>query len=544
MVEMQSDVELLVEYAAHQSETAFAQLVERHIALVHSAALRQVGDPHLAEEITQAVFIVLARKAGSLGGKTVLAGWLCRTAHFAARDALKMQRRRQQREHNAYLESVMNSNDTDTQAAWQQLSPLLDEAVATLGDTDRAALVLRYYEQRPLNEVGAALDVGADAAQKRVTRALEKLRKLFAKRGVTLTSLLIAGAVSGNSVQAAPIGIAKAISLVAATKGAAATTSTLTLVKGALKIMAWTKVKMAVGMSLVFVLVAGVFTLAFDTKPGEPPFAPPTGDHPGISFLSLLEKTPVVAKAVFEKELFSLGVPAAARTQTFTLLSDGTNYVLSMEGINSGKFDGVSWLKQNGYLTLFDPNLNKVGAGSGGVLELESSTRMTVDLFLTLGIKDMVPGTAVWEDGNTRLTAKTRDGKQLVVETVLTNGVPATAYLLNDAGQKFEEIKYKYSSGFYRGQVPVEFAAYWLKPDGSDITSDDQTIYDIRVKALEISDTHLDKDLLDPTKTAARRNTVFYSNSIPYWTDAKGNVRRVLTAEENAAEIEKLRHGK
>jgi RNA polymerase sigma factor (sigma-70 family) len=206
-----SDAALLAQYAAGQSEAAFAELVQRHIALVHSAALRQVGNPHLAEEVTQAVFIILARKAGSLGGKTVLAGWLCRTAYLAAHDALKCERRRQQREHNAYLESAMNPTETDTQTAWQQLAPLLDEAVAQLGEADRAAVVLRYFEQRPLGEVGAALGVGEDAAQKRVTRALDKLHKRLASRGVTLSVALIAGAVSGHAVQAAPVNLAAKI---------------------------------------------------------------------------------------------------------------------------------------------------------------------------------------------------------------------------------------------------------------------------------------------------------------------------------------------
>lgn len=215
-----SDAELLADYATRCSEAAFARLVERYVALVHSAARRQLGDPHLAEEITQAVFILLARKAGSLCEQTVLAGWLCRAAHFAARDALRAERRRLHREQ---LAATM---DTPTDAAWQQLAPLLDEAVAQLREADRNAIVLRYYEQRPLDEVGAALGIGADAAQKRVARALEKLRAIFTQRGVTLTGAAIAGAVSANAIQAVPVGLAAKISATAIVAGATFTSTT------------------------------------------------------------------------------------------------------------------------------------------------------------------------------------------------------------------------------------------------------------------------------------------------------------------------------
>src|SRR5258706_8970981 len=101
------DMELVREYARDQSEEAFAALVARHINLVYSVALRQLGDPHLAEEVSQATFIILARKAGSLGSKTIVSAWLCRTAQYAAADASKIQRRRQRREQELFMESVL-----------------------------------------------------------------------------------------------------------------------------------------------------------------------------------------------------------------------------------------------------------------------------------------------------------------------------------------------------------------------------------------------------------------------------------------------------
>ena len=254
---MIDDMELLREYAAHLSEPAFETLVARYVNLVYSAGLRQVGDPHLAEEVTQAVFIILARKAGSLGPRTILPSWLHRTAGFVAADALKSQRRRARREQEAYMQSAMNESSTRTDDAWRQIAPLLDTAIAGLNEKDRHTIVLRFFENRSLADVGRALGANEDAARMRVNRALEKLHRYFSKRGIAPTTAIIAGALSAHSIQAAPPALAKTVAAVAVTKASAATASTLTLVKGALKLMVWTKIQTAAVIGTALLLAGG-----------------------------------------------------------------------------------------------------------------------------------------------------------------------------------------------------------------------------------------------------------------------------------------------
>jgi uncharacterized protein (TIGR03435 family) len=246
------DMALVREYAANRSEAAFAALVERHIGLVHSAALRQVRDSQLAEEVGQVVFVVLARKAASLGPKTVLSAWLYRTTRYVAADMLRARRRRQLREQEAYMQSTLTEPDSD---AWTQLAPLLDDAMAELGETDRAALVLRFFESKNARQIAETLRLNEVAAQKRVARALEKLRVRFLKRGVTLSVAVIGEAVAANAVQAAPVGLKVTVVGMAA-KGAVVGSSILTTVDAVCKTMTFIKVKVAALIG-VGVLAAG-----------------------------------------------------------------------------------------------------------------------------------------------------------------------------------------------------------------------------------------------------------------------------------------------
>ena len=247
------DIALLQEYAERGSEAAFATLVARHINKVYSVALRHTGNPHQAEEITQAVFVILARKSRHLGKRVILEGWLYQTARLTALASVRSEIRRVRREQEAYMQSVSTLTEQDV---WPQIAPLLDAAIASLNKTDRHAVVLRFVYGKSMREVGAALGLSEGASRLRLHRTMEKLRLFFGKRGIVSTSEILTGAISANAVQTAPLGLARTATALALAKAPAASASTLTLIKEALKIMTWTKAKTAIVAGAVVLLAA------------------------------------------------------------------------------------------------------------------------------------------------------------------------------------------------------------------------------------------------------------------------------------------------
>jgi RNA polymerase sigma factor (sigma-70 family) len=219
------DRNLLREFASRRSEDAFAMLVSRHVNLVYSVALRHVRSHQLAEEVTQSVFTDLARNAGKLKADTILTAWLYRVTYRTAVDVVRSESRRQVREQKAMEAAAMNSASSD----WSLVEPLLDEEMQALDDADRSAILLRYFESKSLREVGHVLGISEDAAQNRVSRAVDRLRESFSKRGVAVGAGGLVVAISANAVQAAPVGLAATVSSAAVLAGATvATTATIT----------------------------------------------------------------------------------------------------------------------------------------------------------------------------------------------------------------------------------------------------------------------------------------------------------------------------
>ena len=222
-----TDQQLLCDYAEHRSEAAFSELVRRHIDLVHSAAQRMVYNADLAKDVTQNTFITLAQSARHLKDRPVLSGWLHRTARNLATKVVRTDVRRRAREQEAAAMNELLSAEPD--ASWEQIAPHLDAALDELTDADRDAVLLRYFERRSARAMAQTLGISDDAAQKRVSRAVERLREFFAKRGVTVGAGGLVVVISANAVQAVPVGLATTIASAGALTGTTlAATATVT----------------------------------------------------------------------------------------------------------------------------------------------------------------------------------------------------------------------------------------------------------------------------------------------------------------------------
>ncbi|HEX3628666.1 MAG TPA: sigma-70 family RNA polymerase sigma factor, partial [Verrucomicrobiae bacterium] len=232
----------------------FAELVERHVNKVYSIALRHTRSPHQAEEITQVVFVILARKCRHLGKRVVLSGWLCRTARLTAVTFVRGEVRRAHREQEASVQHLTNETESDL---WPKIAPILDEAMSRLNHTDHHAVVLRFFDGKNMREIGEALGSTEDAAKMRVGRAVEKLRLFFANRGVVLPAEALTLMISENSVHAAPPTLAKTAAALALTKGTAASASALSLTKATTKIIAWANLKTTAIVGALIIVAAG-----------------------------------------------------------------------------------------------------------------------------------------------------------------------------------------------------------------------------------------------------------------------------------------------
>ncbi|HET7625248.1 MAG TPA: sigma-70 family RNA polymerase sigma factor [Verrucomicrobiae bacterium] len=250
-----TDEQLLRDYIDRRSETAFGELTRRHVDFIYSAALRMVRDPHLAEDVTQGAFLALAQNARQLAGRPVLSGWLHRVAQNLAANTVRSEVRRRAREKEAAAMNEILAPESD--ALWENIAPYLDAALAELNESERDALLLRYFERKSAREMAQILGTSEDAAQKRVSRAVERLREFFAKRNVAIGAGGLVILISSNAVQSAPVGLASAISSAAVLAGSAVQTSALV---AATKTIAMTTIqKSLIAATLAVVAGAGVF---------------------------------------------------------------------------------------------------------------------------------------------------------------------------------------------------------------------------------------------------------------------------------------------
>ena len=297
-----NDAALLARFAESRDGRAFADLVRRHAGLIHSAALRRVGSADAAD-VTQAAFLVLLRKpdqalraANRPGG---LAAWMLAITRNLCNNAQRRRRRREHHEREAAVpgDDATIGGDPVEALAWREVAPLLDDAVLSLPAGDRAAILMKFYENRPATEIAAALDVSHDAARQRIARALKKLRRRLDAKGVAVPSALLATLLTARAVRAAPPDLTVACCALAT--GGTATAAAIALTKGTTSMMTPLLLKLAAATT------AGGLTIAagFGLRGTDDPATRPAANPPAEAKNATVSPKPVAVGDVIERTL-------------------------------------------------------------------------------------------------------------------------------------------------------------------------------------------------------------------------------------------------
>ena len=429
---MTEEIALLQEYARTGSQPAFASFAQRYVNLVYSAARRQVyGDEHDAEDVTQAVFQLLAQRAKSVPVDRPLSGWLLKVTGYCAANARRARGRRENHERRAAsMAASIKSSGSEGGSEWDELSPLLDQGLGKLPAADRDALVLRFMEQKTMRQVGEAMGISEEAAQKRVMRAVEKLRDFFQRRGVaTMSAAALATLLTAKSVQAAPASLATSVASASGTSAAAG--SSATLAKGALIIMATEKVKVAAIAAVLLILGIGGGVVAWHT-------------------LTSSGRRRVVIDPVAAST--ATAAPTGAVSKWPMKFSDGT--ILDLLALNDPNVDTSAWWAADGSVA-GDPNFR-----SNGSITMNYLLGHRIDLIVrmrgnALGTKSLTVRSGMWGAHDTAtLATGTQTNRLIKVITVVGTN-------------KTTNLRFGFDTGKWPNELNLSCANNEMPPIGS-----------------------------------------------------------------------------